>query len=255
MLNYNNIDINDARQGTKYPFTHNSTLDVNGVLVPVECFRAIRIYCAEGDGVPVHIGSISRESTAPDVCVVEFDTATGAFVGSARIKSGRGGGFLIFDDRGVIRGQMVCDDTLAALLLNALGAADTVALSGDTFTLLPQCHVAWMAGHCRSVELASGVTRADVVITPGRNIRAAADGAYELGVVDDWKGNREVSGINWLASENPITIDGMQVSSEAVKADPIWVGGAHIWLRHSLTSNMRVVPNEAGLQIRGVMDE
>ena len=259
-----NLTLDDARYNTNAPFTYESSTRINGTQLPVDWFRSIKVYCQEGVKIPVRIGSFTSSSSSLDAVDVNFIDSAGTPVGTAalfKLDTPYKGVFII-NPNGVMVGHVVyareLADMLIALVVNGY-AYTTVLTEKGAFTLLPQCHVAYAEGCGRVIAVNGRRSVSDVTITPSSHTHTTVESTsngykWVLGVVGDYDTTLAENGLCLLKFDKTVTINGVDVTAEAQGLDPIWIGGEHLLIRHSTTSNLRVVPAGNGISFRSVID-
>ena len=261
-----NLTLDDARYNTNAPFTYESSVEINGTALPVDWFRSIRVYCSEGCDVPIRIGSMSSSTKARDTVDIDFVDASGTLFGTASIFLPGDAdtlykGVFIINPNDVIVGHVVYARELAGMLISVLSRAqgNSLAFGRKSFVLLPQCHVAYAEGHGRVIEVNGKRYTRDITIVPGALTHtdvAQGDNAYQwrLSVVGVYNASLSVNGLCRLKFDKTVKINNVDTTVEQQTADSIWIGGEHLLIRHSITSNLRVVPLDNGIEFRSVKD-
>lgn len=265
MLSNVNIDRNDAQMNTKAPFTYESPLKLLDSELPSMAFRSIKIYCGQGFETPARLASVSVVAEHPDQCDIRFADASGKYMCHAVVCLLSEGvsdyvTTLLTDDYGVILGHVTYRrDTPGALLTAARRSDGLFTTQPGDFTLLPQCHEAWITGNCKAVSVNGDVTRSNVRLIPSILVHTRFDngGAYCFDLADVyWPGvtvsaREAINGICNLVVHNVTKLNGVTVNGTT---DPIWVGGKHLVIRSSITSNIRVSVTGSSILLKGVMD-
>lgn len=266
MIN-SNIGINDAKYNTNAPFTYNCNTEINGERISVDYFRSIIVYCIKDTAVPVRISRVVMSQVLERGCVVHLSDANGEEFGTFTVKLQEDakqpwiGTFITSHDK-LLSGHVVYSYKLAGILLDALsGISDHVLdLGNNSFVLLPQCHRVQLTGYLRSFDVNGHPTVADVYPFAGigtsmgymiNNQSEPFWHQFSIGIMK----YKEIPVHNKLCRLRctiPVTINGEEVSVEDQILDPVWIGGEHMYLRHSATSNIRVTTLGEGIKIGGV---
>ena len=276
MLIQHNIDRNDESYNTKAPFTYESKLQLPGGTLPSQSVRSVVVYCQEGTMPPVRIVSSMFEDAYEDHVLLSFSDATGQEIGRARLYLATEAEYVttfITDSFNVIKGH-VCYNAKAAEVFRGatLEAGGRFMTEDNDFELLPQCHVAWMPGHCRAIRVNGWLTNKDVRINPTIEMHTAvsaatvnaeyADTSYVLSMAEPYieattfKDNPALNGICKLTLNNLDSVDMVHVSTpELYLHDGIWLGGVNLILRSSDTSNIRVITDSSAIHLEDVNDD
>lgn len=277
MLLQHNEDRNDESYNTKAPFRYECELALPEGSLPAQSIRSLIVYCEDGIRPPVRLASVSIAHNEVANLVLEFTDFAGNLVGTANMYQTLQTPYattFIYSANGVIKGH-VCYNAEAA---NAL--ADAARLSAGSFKtkesdfmLLPQCHVAWLSGHARALSVNGKATRRNVIINPTIEMHtditsvSVPDSSqqvdcYVLSMAAHWTGggvsiitNPAMNGLCKLAMNNVLTVDGATAADpDYLLADPVYIGGAHLVIRSSDTSNLRVISNGRAISVMGVQD-
>lgn len=265
MLINANIDRNDAQINTKAPFTYESPLKLLDSELPSMAFQSIKIYCGEGFVPPVRLSSVAVVPEHPDQCDVRFADKSGKPMCHAVICLLSEGTkdyitTLLTDDYGVIKGHVTYRRDTPGVLLTAARRSDGLftTQAGD-FTLLPQCHEAWITGNCKAISVNGTTTRSNVRLIPSILVhtRIDPDSSYCFDLADVYwpdvtvSAREAVNGLCNLVVHNVKKLNGVTIDGTT---DPIWIGGKHLVIRSSVTSNIRVGVTDTSIVLKGVMD-
>ena len=267
MLTHSNIDRRDSVVVSKAPFTYESTLTINGSVLPAGSFIAVSMYVQETDRVPFRLHSIHTDgkvwfcdATGKLTCywqtyeeTAEIDSADRPYVSS-----------LLYNSNGVVSGLISCTHTVISLIRQVIeGNIENVYLPADAFVLIPQCHVATIAGAGRSFGISSQDDET-VYTTSNINIVGATTSYQDEDVADDdQKGFIIVNGTDQVS----LTVNICNQPEKIVKLAPVnricYVvvsGNTHnvieksIIIKSDTLSNLRVVKANGTLRFIGVLN-
>lgn len=150
MLSHTNVNRTESASISKAPFTFDSTLDLAGSRIAAGDILSLKVYVDEYYQVPFHMHSITQDGR-----VVFCDKkGTPVLFWQTYAETEKNDGYisgLLYNYNGVIAGHIVCKDSVVSLIRGVMAQTlDTVIVASNAFILMPQCHVAMLAGHCRS---------------------------------------------------------------------------------------------------------
>jgi hypothetical protein len=157
MLSHSNIDRRDAVVVSKAPFTYESTLRFSDIYLPSGSFLSIKIYVEETYVVPFRLHSIQQDGK------VWFCDATGKqavyWQTYEETETKNGAQFissLLYNTNGVVAGIIACLPVVVASVRNIIESSlEPFYFPANAFILIPQCHVATLAGTCRAFSFES----------------------------------------------------------------------------------------------------
>ena len=150
MLSHTNINRTESASTSKAPFTFDSTMELAGSRIAAGDILSLKVYVDEYYQVPFHIHSITQDGR------VVFCDKKGTPVAfwQTYAETAKTDGYvsgLLYNYNGVVAGHIVCKDSVVSLVRGIIAQTlDTVVIASNAFILMPQCHVAMLAGHCRS---------------------------------------------------------------------------------------------------------
>lgn len=275
MLLQHNIDRTDAEYNTKAPFRYQCPLTLLSGTLPAQAIRSVVVYCDENIVPPVRITSLSVDPEAAECCGVLFSDAEGHAVGTAYLYKLEQGVFIttfILDQYDVIKGHVSYNtDATNAFLQAAIMSGGLLRMTDDDFLLLPQCHVASFKGHLRAIRVNGKLTHRHVNFNPTIEMRSEAVTAesntglapysYVVSLAEPLEQGEtmdtslSLNGITWLAMNNLFKVDGVAAQSPTyLLQHPFDIAGAHLVIRSSDTSNIRVISTERAITFTGVLD-
>jgi len=251
MLTHTNIDRSDAAQVSKAPFTYESTMLLDGNLIPSGSFVALKVYVYGSMSVPFRMHSIRQDGK------VVFCDATGALAvywqtypqteeiapnDVPYVSS------LLFDDRGIIAGSVTCTHTVMSVIRGIIDSnTETFFVPSDAFILIPQCHVAMLEGHARSFGI-SNQAAATTYITSDLHLTcdnemliSGSTDSLQLSLTNTADAIRAAAPTNGICG---VVINGQTYCC----AD------SSIILKSSICSNLRVIKENQSITLRGVLN-
>lgn len=265
MIN-NNIDVIDAEQGSNFPFTFNSSLELNGVKLSSDLFEFIKIYCSEDIILPCSIIKIMLSPTINDCVEITFGDAIGKSVGTLWIhatgsyQDNDGAWYmtgLIHNEHRVLKGFASYSTNLYYILRSCVDSAkDNTILIDNDFVLLPICCIPRFKEAMSSISAGGRTTCSNVSFCPGEYTRAIFEGTYPdytyaMSIIDKYKPTK--NGICDL--HVPLSFP------QGIYTEDLWVGGMDMILKHTVESNIRVtketdprITKTPVIQIQGVLD-
>lgn len=277
MLQQHNEDRNDEAYNTKAPFRYECELALPEGSLPAMSILSLVVYCGDGVRPPVRLSSVSVAGNEAASLVLEFTDFAGSPIGTANMYKTLREAYVttfIYSPDGVIKGHVCYNAEASAALSAAARVSAGVFRTGESdFVLLPQCHVAWLSGHARALGVNGRSTRRNVIVNPTVEMHteitsmtvadiASPVDCYVLGMASHWYGggdsvasNPAMYGLCRLSMNNVITVDGATTADpDYLMADPVYIGGAHLVIRSSDTSNLRVISNGRAISVMGVQD-
>lgn len=265
MLTPINIVHTDAKYNTNAPFEWNCPLVLNSIKISSEYFRSVKIYCDKTNVLPVHLDTITISIEDSNICYVSFCDANGIEIGKWRAcvstDSDTNSEYctaFIRNTHNEIKGHISFHTSLPGALLNCARKSNgTVTADYGDFVLLPHCHVAWHPGHGRTITINDYTTLQNVKIHPGiltridSNLNANGDN-LSISVVGPYKDKSQKNGICNLVADNVIYVNGSETTAASLVRNPIWLGGKHLVIRSSITSNIRVLCDGQSIYLAGV---
>ena len=266
-----NIDRTDAAVNTKAPFQYGCRLAIGSFSLPANAFLSIKVYLDAGYLAPARISRISVVDSVVHLLFVDAESRSiGTWSADSRVSDLSYISGFIYDSMSVLRGHVVCSaDTpgiLRAMVNYCGGSFDT--LPGD-FILLPQCNTYLYKGKLKSFNVNGTWSTADTTIHAGENV--------ELKIIDNNDGYTHPKDIRYsiigpsdglpnmsnlgahkmLVGEMGIdTIIVRQQNGSSMNTLAIFndVAGKNLILKSGISSNLRVVVNDDGINIKGVLD-
>lgn len=227
LINMNNMQRDSAAYNANAPFSGSGELYIGDMAVPSGSLLSLKVYCDESVTLPVRLASIARDTARRTSVRLTFLDALGYTVGYCTLEktaedSSRG----IFNSEGYLCGHMYYTKEFADICVTAVQKAPSgVSLDSDAFQLLPQNHVATLTGKVKSIYVGGSRISGNVVLHGGEYTRIDnASGAISMGVVGAYQ---ESTYNNRLCV---LKLPGQEVD----------IKDAHLILRHTPTSNIRV---------------
>lgn len=254
MLTHTNIDRRDSVVVSKAPFTYESTLELNGAILPAGSFVAIKVYVENGFRMPFRFHSIQPDgklwlcdADGQLVCYWQTYEGTEEIASADRpyISS------LLLKSDGVIAGFISCTHTVVSLIRNIVETTlEPLPLPVVAFVLIPQCHVAMIEGCGRSFGIGSQdqptvYTTSDLYLSGGTNEMIILGGTESIQV------NVTNDSAQILAIAVPNGICNIKVDSELKAVDVI---GKSLIIKAQPESNLRVVKEDGTLRFIGVLN-
>lgn len=256
MLQITNIDIQDAKYNTCAPFQP-CDMKLGSVKLTYSDFLSIRIYCNEDVVLPVCLAKISCNADSTN-CTLTFNSNANKAVGTCTLYPNAEQEYtstLILSESNQLVGHLTYAQSLPVRLIQAV-RLNGGAITTNKFKLLPQCHVAWLQGISKSINVDGTSITSSVTIKADRYMRAEAttdtevenSESFQYSVVGPY--GKEKDGICQLYIPNPKSVNGIQGLSNYTA----WIGSGSVVIRHALTSNARVITEGNGLVLKGVTD-
>ena len=267
-----NIDKTDAALNTKAPFNYDCSLAIGRFSLPANAFLSIKVYLDENYVTPVRI---SRITVVDSVVYITFSDAVSHNIGTwsadSRVSDTDYVSGFIYDSTSVLRGHVVCQaetpGTLRAMVNYCGGIFDTRA--GD-FVLLPQCGVYVYKGKLKSFNVNGTWSTADATIKAGDNVelKVISNGDntsrphdIQYNIIGTASGLPSMSDIG----ESKILVGEMGIDTINIRQHIPGggqkyttfneVSGKNLILKAGISSNLRVVVDDDGINIKGVLDD
>lgn len=259
-----NIDRNDAVYNTNAPFEGDRPLVISGFTLDYRSFRSIRVYVTETMTPPVRLASITLSKIDPDKAYARFEASNGVLVGRWEIvrtipnTTGEYVTCFILNDADTIMGHVVYAKSLPDALLHLVSSAGgTVNVQPSSFKLLPQCHVPMHVDGVRAFKVGSHVYRGELVVSGVDELTTTVDDNMTASIglnenVLPYKYKKH--GICKLKVDNLVSVNGVAVQPGSANNTEYWIGGSHLILRSSVTSNLRVSMENGTIALKGVQE-
>lgn len=258
MLTHTNIDRRDSVVVSKAPFTYESTLEINGAVLPAGSFVAVRVYVESGYRMPFRFHSVQPDgkvwlcdSDGQLVCYWQTYEGTEeiASTDSPYVSS------LLFKANGVIAGFISCTHTVVSLIRNIVETTfEPLHLPANTFVLIPQCHVSMIEGCGRAFGIGSQddetvYTTSDIYISGGTNemiILSGGTNSIQVNMTNDSERILEMAVPNGICNIALKDDDGTKATVDVI--------GKSIIIKAQPESNLRVVKEDGTIRFIGVLN-
>ncbi len=234
---HTNIDITDAGFNTTSPFTYDSDGLLGSTKVQLNSFLSIKIQTYENIKLPLFIYKLAVDGS------VDFHDATGTYVCSwspTIVATPSYTNYFLYNKNHILMGHLTCHSDTAAIFAAVLeGLRVDLLLPRSSFTLSSGCCVPSIEGTSKALKIGDSITVADCTLTTGAQIKSTyEDATIRLDLVGLFSPPERHSGISTLR----------------VNDNDYWIGDKHLYIRHSVTSNIRLVQEGSILNMKGVLD-
>ena len=153
MLTHFNIELPNSQKESKAPFTFNSTLELDGQIIPQGSFISIKIYVTGAENLPVRLYCIRQNGD------VVFCDNRGSLVALWKLRAITESDIkwvtgLLVNESGVIAGSIACTKQVVDLFHSVVNKhASDFYFPPNAFILLPQCHVAMLQGAAKAITV------------------------------------------------------------------------------------------------------
>ena len=241
MAMFTNLDRHDAAVGTKHPFQWQCELNLGGEF-PVSELKSVKLHVGEDIVPPLRIAEF----------LLDFDTL------SWKLKDHHGTecAKIIFpiampgdrlipvrDTDGCLAGHVVCTPALVGTVTTLVRQAGGMVTTNSTdFVFDESCHIPVLDGMFRAIEVNGVVHTSDITLNTTYGVR-----------LDNTDSGLRVSAVSpYSEVSNDSRFTELKVNNEnRVTMSDGW----HMWMRHKLASNLRVLTSASGeLHLLGVTD-
>ena len=242
MLNNFNIDIYDLSKNTKYPFDYSCKLNINNNTLDPNLITDIKIFLNSNFVAPCRIKEFYISGNKVVLLISDnLDSPVGTALLSPDSLSEKINTCMILNQYNVLVGHIHYYSSLYNTLKSYLSLCrnSTYTTDPNDFIFNSSCIFVVPKYLCKSFGINNIYHTKNTTLDVGNYIEAVlTNNVYSISVYNDYKPANVSHGISIL------NVNGIKY----------WISGKHLYVRHSVASNIRVNVESQNITLKGVLD-